>query len=89
MMNAMGNRFLLTTSLLCALASAAIAQQAPTTRAAKANARPTPAPELKAEPFEKADVKTMAGQCVTLDTEAGAIELELFPESAPESVRNF
>ena len=31
----------------------------------------------------------MAAQCVTLDTEAGIIELEMFPESAPESVRNF
>jgi peptidyl-prolyl cis-trans isomerase B (cyclophilin B) len=41
------------------------------------------------EPFEKADVKTMAAQCVKIETEAGAIELELFPESAPESVRNF
>jgi peptidyl-prolyl cis-trans isomerase B (cyclophilin B) len=31
----------------------------------------------------------MAAQCVALDTEAGMIELEVFPESAPESVRNF
>lgn len=53
----------------------------------KANARPTPS--AKAEPFEKADVKTMAGQCVTLDTESGVIELEMYPEHAPESVRNF
>ena len=55
----------------------------------KANARPTPTPEVKAEPFDKADVATMAKQCVTLETEAGVIEMELFPESAPESVRNF
>ncbi len=55
----------------------------------KANARPTPSPTVKAEPFDKADVKTMAAQCVTLDTEAGVIEIELYPESAPESVRNF
>jgi peptidyl-prolyl cis-trans isomerase B (cyclophilin B) len=69
------------------LASIARAQQ-PTPP--KANPRPTPAPTgPKPEPFEKADVKTMAAQCVTLDTEAGTIELELFPESAPESVRNF
>lgn len=53
----------------------------------KANARPTPAPN--AEPFDKADVKTMAGQCVTLETESGVIELEMYPEHAPESVRNF
>jgi peptidyl-prolyl cis-trans isomerase B (cyclophilin B) len=31
----------------------------------------------------------MAAKCVTLDTEAGVIELEMYPESAPESVRNF
>lgn len=48
-----------------------------------------PAEKLPAEPFDKADAKTMAGRCVTLDTEAGFILLEMFPESAPESVRNF
>jgi peptidyl-prolyl cis-trans isomerase B (cyclophilin B) len=31
----------------------------------------------------------MAAQCVKLETEAGVIELEMYPESAPESVRNF
>ncbi|MGB5013675.1 MAG: peptidylprolyl isomerase, partial [Pyrinomonadaceae bacterium] len=41
------------------------------------------------EPFDKADVKAMAGQCVSFDTEAGMIEIEVYPESAPESVRNF
>lgn len=72
-------------SLLLALA--AFAQQ---TVPPKANARPTPSPTApKPEPFENADVKTMAAQCVALDTEAGMIELEVFPESAPESVRNF
>lgn len=55
----------------------------------KANARPTPAVDAKPEPFDKADVKTLAAQCVTLDTEAGMIEMEMFPEHAPESVRNF
>jgi peptidyl-prolyl cis-trans isomerase B (cyclophilin B) len=69
------------------LTSAVFAQQPVPT---KANARPTPAPSApKPEPFDNADVKTLAAQCVTLDTEAGMIELELFPESAPESVRNF
>lgn len=57
---------------------------------AKANARPTPKPSaVKPEPFDKADIKTMAAQCVTFDTEAGVIEMEMFPEHAPESVRNF
>jgi peptidyl-prolyl cis-trans isomerase B (cyclophilin B) len=68
----------------------AFAQQAPAQKEPqKLNARPTPTPETKAEPFDKADVKTMASQCVSLDTEAGSIALEMFPESAPESVRNF
>lgn len=64
--------------------------QAPAREPVKTNARPTPKPEaVKGEPFDKADVKTMATQCVKLYTEAGVIELEMFPESAPESVRNF
>ncbi len=55
----------------------------------KANARPGGAPVSQAEPFEGAPVEKMAGQCVTLETEAGAIEIEMLPEAAPESVRNF
>ncbi len=55
----------------------------------KSNARPTPPPVAVIEPFDKADVKTMAAKCVKLETESGDIELELYPESAPESVRNF
>ena len=31
----------------------------------------------------------MAAQCVTLETEVGAIQIEMMPEVAPESVRNF
>ncbi len=54
---------------------------------AKPNTRP--ASKQKAEPFDAADVKTMAAQCVTLDTESGIIRLELFPEHAPETVRSF
>lgn len=53
----------------------------------KTNVRPAVKPA--AEPFEKAAVNTMAAQCVKFDTDAGVIEMELFPESAPESVRNF
>lgn len=53
----------------------------------KINSRPPAAPT--AEPFEKASVETMKTQCVRFDTEAGIIEMEVFPESAPESVRNF
>lgn len=54
----------------------------------KANQRPR-VPDRKPEPWDDADVGSMASQCVTLDTAKGAIVIELFPESAPETVRNF
>jgi peptidyl-prolyl cis-trans isomerase B (cyclophilin B) len=54
----------------------------------KANARAAiEAPA--AEPFDGASVEKMGAQCVTLDTELGAIEIAMMPENAPESVRNF
>lgn len=57
----------------------------------KVNQRPAArlAKTAKSEPFEKATVEVMAAQCVKLETEAGVIELEMYPESAPESVRGF
>ena len=56
----------------------------------KTNARPAPpAKAAPAEPFDKASVEEMAKQCVALDTEAGIIQLEMFPESAPQTVRSF
>jgi peptidyl-prolyl cis-trans isomerase B (cyclophilin B) len=56
----------------------------------KANARaPEPNPTPAPEPFDGAPVEKMAGQCVTLETELGAIEIAMMPEIAPESVRNF
>lgn len=54
----------------------------------KANARTTTEAPA-AEPFDGAPVEKMAGQCVTLDTELGAIEIVMMPENAPEAVRNF
>lgn len=75
-------------ALVLTAAAAAAAQQPEVKEPAKANNRPAAA-VVKAEPFDKADVKTMAAQCVALDTEAGVIEMEMFPEHAPESVRNF
>lgn len=57
--------------------------------ARKANVRPVPAPTPAPEPFANATVAQMAGQCVTLDTEAGAIRFEVFPEHAPVTVRSF
>lgn len=65
-------------------------QQPPETKdTPKANPRPSPQPDAAPEPFDKADVQSMTSKCVVLDTEAGLIEMELFPEQAPETVRNF
>lgn len=55
--------------------------------AKKANARSEPAPAE--EPFDGAPVEKMADLCVTLETEAGIIEIEMLAEMAPEAVRNF
>ena len=83
------------TLILAALFSAlAVGQTTPASTVVraeppKANARPTPAPVVLAEPFDQADVKTMAAKCVKIETETGDIEAEMYPESAPESVRNF
>lgn len=63
--------------------------QTPTGAAKKANARPGDAAAPPAEPFDGALPEKMAGQCVTLETEVGSIEIEMMPEVAPESVRNF
>jgi peptidyl-prolyl cis-trans isomerase B (cyclophilin B) len=55
----------------------------------KANSRPAEETLVAPEPFDGASVEKMAGQCVTLETELGAIEIAMMPEVAPESVRNF
>ena len=55
----------------------------------KANARPAAEPTPAPEPFDGASVEKMAASCVTLETELGAIEIEMMPEVAPESVRSF
>src|SRR5688500_10103185 len=56
--------------------------------AKKANTRTT-TPTVAAEPFDGATIEKMASQCVTLETEVGAIEIAFMPEVAPEAVRNF
>lgn len=67
-----------------------VKESAPTKFVKKANQRPSEAPKAApTEPFEKATVEMMAAQCVKFDTEAGVIEMEMYPESAPESVRGF
>lgn len=55
----------------------------------KANVRAPEPTAPAAEPFDGAPVEKMAGQCVTLETELGSIEIAMMPEIAPESVRNF
>lgn len=75
--------------IFACFAGVVFSQQATPTPQAKANARPTPPANAKPEPFDKADAAKMAGQCVSLNTEAGVIAMELYPEHAPESVRNF
>ncbi|MGD9588593.1 MAG: peptidylprolyl isomerase [Pyrinomonadaceae bacterium] len=84
----MKSRTLYVAGLFLIAASAVAGQQPEPKEPAKANNRPAAA-AVKSEPYDKADAKTMAGQCVTFDTELGVIEMEMFPEHAPESVRNF
>jgi len=56
----------------------------------KATARTeTAQTENAPDPFDGASVEKMAAQCVTLETDLGAIEMAMMPEVAPESVRNF
>jgi cyclophilin family peptidyl-prolyl cis-trans isomerase len=55
----------------------------------KKNARPVDITAHAPEPFDGASVEKMGQQCVTLQTEAGNIMIEMLPESAPENVRNF
>jgi peptidyl-prolyl cis-trans isomerase B (cyclophilin B) len=55
----------------------------------KANSRPAGPTVPKADPFDSATVEKMAGQCVTLDTESGAIVIEMMPAKARETVRSF
>jgi len=55
----------------------------------KANARPVEKSQPKAEPFDGVSIEKMTGQCVMLETEQGAITIEMLPAKAPETVRNF
>ena len=55
----------------------------------KTNTRPAGTAPIKAEPFDGATVEMMTGQCVTLQTEQGAIVVEMLAAKAPESARNF
>ena len=62
---------------------------APADPVKKANNRPAEVTANAPEPFDGATVEKMRDQCVSLETDAGVIEIEMIPEVAPESVRNF
>jgi peptidyl-prolyl cis-trans isomerase B (cyclophilin B) len=84
-------RFMATAAIVAVLTLIANAQNpVPSTEAAKkANARPAESATPKAEPFDGATVEKMTGQCVTLETEQGAIVMEVLPSKAPETARSF
>ena len=79
----------LTYVLIAAGQTPAQSPETPTDAIKKANVRSAAVPSPSPEPFDGASVDKMATQCVTLETEAGAIEIEMMPVVAPESVRNF
>ena len=84
--------FLAIPILLVAASSLAAQNPAPgSENLKKANARPTasPLPSTNVDAFTNATVAQMSGQCVTLETEQGAIVIEMIPEKAPQTVRNF
>lgn len=77
----------------CVTVSAALtpAQNPPpnTETLKKANTRPPVEVTVsRSDPFDGATVEKMT-QCVTLDTEEGAIVIEMLPAAAPETVRSF
>src|SRR5215510_3254300 len=82
------NRIALIAVSLLLVTTASAQSNAPIDAPRKANARATTEVST-AEPFDGASVEKMGAQCVTLDTELGAIEIAMMPENAPESVRNF
>lgn len=55
----------------------------------KTNARTPDLTTAVPEPFANASAEEMSRRCVTLQTEAGNIVIEMLPDSAPENVRNF
>jgi peptidyl-prolyl cis-trans isomerase B (cyclophilin B) len=85
-------RYLLLISFLVTvthIAKAQVITNGPTEGPRKANARTVESPKPAPEPFDGAPIEKMAGQCVTLETELGPIEIAMMPEVAPENVRNF
>src|SRR5258708_2715397 len=75
--------------VICVLVALAQNPAPNTENIKKANPRPAGTRVLKGDPFDGATVEKMAGQCVTLDTESGAIVIETLPAKARETVRSF
>ena len=80
---------LIVVSLMLVATAVRAQSNAPIESPKKANARAATEAPQAAEPFDGASLEKLAGQCVTLETEVGAIEIAMMPENAPESVRNF
>jgi peptidyl-prolyl cis-trans isomerase B (cyclophilin B) len=78
-------------AIICANARPSRAQNpAPNTETLKkANTRPAEPVVARADPWDGASIEKMTGQCVTLDTDSGAIVFETLPGKAPETVRSF
>lgn len=80
--------------LLCVIMSplTVLAQdpvKAPAETPKKAITTPANEPSTQPEPFDGALGEKMAAQCVTFETEAGPIVIQMLPQAAPEAVRNF
>ena len=58
-------------------------------RAPEIKKNPRPESNQPKEFFDGVDAKGLAEKCAVFDTELGKIGMEFFPESAPETVRNF
>lgn len=55
----------------------------------KSNRRPAANARTKGEPYDAATPAEMKELCVTLQTSAGEIEIEMLAETAPDTARNF
>lgn len=84
-----GRISLVAISLVLVAMSAKAQSNAPIESPKKANARATTEAAQAGEPFDGVSLEKLAGQCVTFETELGAIEIAMLPENAPEAVRNF
>ena len=69
-------------ALICFWGILSVAQEPPK----KANSRTTATATETTDPFDGASVEKMAAECVTLETQLGAIDIAMLPENAPEEI---